>query len=288
MANRLAHPRLSFLDLPREIRDQIYGYCTLQKVDEWPPEYTGNPPPLGPMGLLRVCKTIHTEAALVFYGNHLHVFYIGWRHTWHNSTHTLSYDLYSDATTHVAPRYLPMIKSCVLFVNPAMWGCSSLIKSTFLKIKGSVQAFADHLSGGRSLREFQVVYTTGGYVDDFPLFVPSPASDPGHHGHEWQYTTDTRLHLLEPLTDLYGIPRVSVAGVNYAYANRLERAMSCSQKAVSPYQETYKTRMVKVKGQRGVKKSQNYRTSKYYESKILWREDLLGPLPPLPEMPAYK
>ena len=285
MAN--PHSKLCFLDLPREIRDQIYDYCSAQPVDKWPPEYRGKPPSLGPMGLLRVCKIIHNEAAIVLYGNNLHVFYIGWRPKWDDPL--LDFNPYTDTTTHVAPQYRRLIKSCVLFVNPTMYGCSSAIKTIFLKIKASVQEFADNLSGGHSLKELQVVYST--HHDEAPveLFVPTPMppSDPGFGPHSWIHG-DSRLHVLDPLTDIYGVARVSVSGVIPEYAYRLEQAISCSEKAVSTCQETYRTRMVKIKGQRGKKKSQAYRVGKYYESKVIWNKELLAPLPPSPKLVAYK
>ena len=288
MAN--LHLKLSFLDLPREIRDQIYGYCSARPVDlerYWPPRYNAKPPPLGPMSLLRVCKKVHTEAASIFYGKNLHIFYIGW------SSFSAEYDLKSGSRTYVAPQYLSMIKSCVLFVSPSMCGSSSEIKGTFLRLKASVQAFADRLSGGHSLKELQIVYSNSGDRNFHPLFIPTPmpTSDPGHNLDQWTFNTDMRLYILEPLTDIYGVPRVSVSGVCPEYAYRLERAMSCSQKAVSPYPETYRTRMVRVKdrgSRRWIEKPQAYRVSKYYESKIVWNETLLAPLPPPLKLKLYK
>ena len=285
MAN--LHRNLGFLDLPREIRDQIYDHCSAQPVDKWPPEHLLKPPKLGPMGLLRVCKQVHTEAAIVLYGNNLHVFHIGWRPKWDDSF--FDFSLRTDTTMPVAPQYRRLIKSCVLFVNPTMYGCSSAIKTIFLKIKASVQAFVDGLSGGHSLKELQIVYSTHFHEAPVELFVPTPMppSNPGFGPHSWVHG-DTRIHVLDPLTDIYGVARVSVSGVIPEYAYRLERAISCSQKAVSPYEETYRTRMVKVKGQRGKKKPQAYRVGKYYESKVIWNQKLLAPLPPSPKLEAYK
>ena len=283
MAN--LHAELSFLDLPREIRDQIYEYCVVRQVDPPPP---WNRPCLGSSsGLLRVCKKIHTEAATIFYGRNVHIFFIGWRRIWENFS-ILSY-VFEDTTAHVAPQNLRMIKSCILLVNPTLVRSStSAIKNGFLKIKASVQTFADSLSGRHSLKELQIVYTTEPKAPA-NLFVPTPmpASIPSYHPHDW-VSTDTRTHLLEPLAYIYGIPRVSVAGCRPDIAYRLEQAMSCSQKAVSPYQEIYRTRMVKAKGQRGKKKPQAYCVSKYYESKIVWNTSLLGPLPPITKLERYK
>lgn len=282
MANLPA--KLSLLDLPREIRDQIYAYC-LACQDPSPPL---KPPCLGgSTGLLRACKKIHTEAAIVFYGRNLHVFYIGWRRIWENVS--IRPYVFSDSTADVAPHYLRMIKSCILLVDPTLARSStSTMKSSFLKTKAAVQAFADSLSGRHSLKELQIVYRTEGEAP-VKLFVPTPmpASTPSdHHPYKWA-STDTRTRLLEPLTYIYGIPRVSVAGARPDIAYRLEQAMSCGQKAVSPYQEIYRTRMVKAKGQRGKKKPQAYCVSKYYESKIVWNTNLLGPLPPITKLKPY-
>ncbi|KAL8783347.1 MAG: hypothetical protein Q9195_009417 [Heterodermia aff. obscurata] len=288
--------KLSFLDLPREIRDQIYKYCVAPEDPMYPPPENIMPPVLGPVNLLRACKTVHTEAAPIFYGAKLHIFYIGWRLNWkHSYIHS---DIYSDTTTLVAPKYLRMIKSCVLFINPTIGGCCPTTRKTsFLRIKASVQAFANSLSGRHSLKKFQVMYATPEYMAPFrqplEMFVPTPMPTHIPHRHEENWDpyvwilSDTRIHLLEPLMDIYGIPCVSVSGTRPDIAYRFEQAMTCSQKAVHPKQESFKTRMVKVKGQRGKKKVQAYRVSKYYESKIIWNMDLLGPLPAFPKLIPY-
>ena len=289
-------PNLSFLDFPREIRDQIYKYCTAPDPT-WYPSSNIMPPKLGPMSLLRTCKSIHDEAAIVFYGDKMHVFYIGWRFHWKSSVWL--YDVYTDTTTYVAPQYLRMIKSCALFLNPEIIGYSTATrKSGYLKMKASIQAFAGQLSGRHSLKKLQIFYGTPEYEAplEYPdeMFIPTPmptsisdSNDPDFDSLLW-LAQDTRINLMEPLTDLYGIPSVSVSGTRPDIAYRFERAMSCSQMAVIPIKQVYKTRMVKVKGKRGKKQPQTYCASKYYESKLVWDTRLLGTLPPAPKLDTYR
>ena len=286
MAN--LHGKPSFLGLPRELRDQIYQYCVAVPADTSPPQYTVKPSQMASMGLLRVCKEIHKEAAIIIYGSNSHCFFVGWRSIPRNFGYAPY--VYADTTTYLAPQYLRLVKSCVLFVNPLLVGCgASRVKSRYLKIKESVQQFANLLGGRHSLKELQISCDFGeeNPFSNFDeekalsnLFIPTPMPMPELMPLDTYnfICADTRLNLLEPLTDIYGVPRVSVSGVCPDVAYRLEQAMSCSQKAVSPIQEIYKTRMVKVKGQRG-KKKQSYCVSKYYESKVVWNTKLLDTLP---------
>ena len=272
----------SFLGLPRELRDQIYKYCVAGPADALPPDYAVKPSHMAPMGLLRVCKEIHTEAATIFYGSNSHLFFIGWRPIWKNSDFPTY--VYADTTTYLAPQYLRLIKSCVLFVNPLLGGCSlSRIRHRYLKMEASIQKFANLLGGHHSLNKLQIVYDFGDDKALFNLFIPAPMPLPASFDAYGSISADSRVNVLEPLTDIYGVPRVSVSGVNPDLAYKLEKAMSCSQKAVSPIEEIYRTRTVKGKGQGGKKKPQAYRVGKYYESKVVWNTKLLGPLPPKTE-----
>ena len=84
-------------------------------------------------------------------------------------------------------------------------------------------------------------------------------------------------NVLEPLTEIYGVPNVTIGGINTDLHHKLARAISCSRKAVSPRDKVYKTRMVKIKGKR---KPQQYNAGKYNDSTLVWNTELLGPLPP--------
>ena len=85
----------------------------------------------------------------------------------------------------------------------------------------------------------------------------------------------------QPLTEIHNVPKVLVDGVHRDMAAKLGRAIACGQhNTVSPREETYKIRMVKVKGHGRKKQPRRYRDSKYDDSKLIWNGELIGPLPP--------
>ena len=90
-------------------------------------------------------------------------------------------------------------------------------------------------------------------------------------------------NVLEPLSAIYGVPKVSVENGCKDMAVNIGKAVVCKQKAVLPRVEDYKIRMVSVKGRGRKKQPRRYCTSKYDDSKFIWNTELSGPLRP-PQM----
>ena len=124
----------SFLALPREIRDLVYNSCSLSHENHgnWMTarNFRKQPESLGSVALFGTCKQVHAEAAAIFYGNRMHIFAMGWN------------GKYYDNTSCIASRYLRMVKSCVLFVDPYTWHSGSAVRAkrhVFLKVQAMVE-----------------------------------------------------------------------------------------------------------------------------------------------------
>ena len=122
------------------------------------------------------------------------------------------------------------------------------------------QVFGKRLGNHHRLNTFQIVW--GSAIPRYQLFTPTPM--PSFSPSPIQ-ATDQRM--LEPLTEIWNVPRVSVNGARADIAYKLERAISCPQKAVSPRKEIYHTKLVKPKGQLR-KQPRRFRTTKYWESQV--------------------
>ena len=91
--------------------------------------------------------------------------------------------------------------------------------------------------------------------------------------------SSSQENVLEPLTEIYNVPRVRIEGdLSSDLVARLERAMSCEKKVVRPKEETYQVRMCRAKGMRKRKVPTKHAEGKYYEEKIIWDEEIFGPI----------
>ena len=264
-----------FLTIPREIRDTIYGYCSPPEVPAKTTFFQGRPAELGEVRLLRVCKQVHDEAAITYYGNKTFVFSIGWLEENRSNV------TYFDNTAWLSAYYLRRTKRCIINVE-AMNLQSDYYKTQFLDMKQQLQSFADRLGNHHSLNELRITYGTDaverrlywglGWMDR----LPRAARDSDFQ--RVLQPVQAAHNMLEPLGGIYGVASVTVKGAGRDLGPRLAGAIACEQKAVTPVQETYKTRLVKVKGKGKKKQAQHYRVSKYNDPKVIWNLDLIGPL----------
>ena len=282
---------LSFLNLPRELRDMIYQYCSPPLLD--PPTdrsgYSGTwPIQLGPTPLLRSCKQIHYEAAPVFYGKNCHVFSIGWgslRYPTYWRGGVRQWPGYLDNTSRIAPHYLKMIKRCVLNVEPSIAD-----RRSYVLMRAQLQAFVRALGDDHSLEMLYIRYGKNEISSHHRLLMVQLRRL--HRSAELKAAREMRTlkdmqNILEPLAEIYNVPHVSVEGCFKDFGLKLSGAIASNTRIVSPAEEVYKTRMIKVKGSGKKKQPQRYRVGKYSDSKLTWRLELLNPLPQSSDIFAF-
>ena len=264
------------LTIAREIRDKIYEYCSPPQALVKTTFSNGRPAELGSVNLLCVCKRVHDEAAIIYYGNKTFVFSLGW-----HSGNLQDEAIFFDNTTWLPAKYLRLIKTCIINIETPDLNSDSFEKN-FMAIKQQLQSFADGFGDHHSLKELQI--SNGTEAAERMLYwafeqvarLSRPAQDEDFKS--FIDPLSAAQNLLEPLGGIYGVSSVTVKGVGQDLATRLAGAVTCDQKAVGPAPETYKTRLVKVKGHGRKKQAQQYRVSKYNDPKVVWNLDLMGPV----------
>lgn len=277
-------PRRGFLDLPPELRDMIYHLTliahsfksrlptpiVLKNLPDWFETmgkrrfYRGDEFGLHPpehllediaIGILRVNKQIHFEAARYFYGRNEFVIPFGLHcHPYWFRCNKYRRREFLDITIDIPPHYLRMIRKCEVRVGlpPNKLRGSNHV---YLNAKERLTRFADAIRGQEhSLHKIDVVL--GG------RFEPWRA----------QRSEVRKLqNVLEPLGIVHGIPEVTITGVEPEFMEKLKSALTGEKISCSPIQEVaYGTRTVKVKGR---KRLQRYRLGRYYDSTYNWTTD---------------
>ena len=307
---------ISFLDLPIEIRLMIYRYCLIAPLKTVKPasnmeQYsTGWGTPALDKGdeeidamvqrhraihqsyvsscqsytgvlelevsLLRLSRTIHGEAASILYGENefRFVLAITRRHPpiqapsfWQPSYHD-----FRDNLTAVSKKYFRLIKKCTVEVRlptfPWTWA-----KKVYFTYYGRLAAFAACFGGDdHSLHKVAIFFNRCFRREDyFPLSC-----------------LRTSQNVLETLAAIHGVRHsVTVGGVTPTFEAKLSLAMMSEGVAYEPKEEEYGERTVRFRGRNRL---QRYKLRRYYESKNVWSQNVLGAYPPrsIEALPAYE
>lgn len=222
-------------------------------------------PPGLVVGLLRLNKQIHDEAARVLYGNNIFEFQLGLhKHHWHlpnyNNMCRREYLDFVDNFLDLPPQYLRMVKKCVLRVRLVSTPYI-IAQATYLRALERITLLTQILSKGHSLQKLYVSIIQPRSYFNLPI--------------SYERRTPKFENVLEPLGTLHGIRDVKIENVTPAFKVKLTRALKGSEIACRLAEEAYRTKMVKVKGRR---RPRTCRLRVYHESRYIWKP--LSPLVP--------
>lgn len=221
-------------------------------------ETTGHGPwkPAGlVVGILRLNKQIHDEAAPVLYGSNTFEFQIGLnRHNWHvadynNMCRREHFD-FIDNFVDLAPQYLRMVKKCSLRIR-LLTTPYVIARTTYLRALERVQAFTTILSQGHSLQKLSAS-------------LVQPRTYLYHRGRRVSFFEN----VLEPLGTLHGIRDVQIENVTPVFEVKLTMALKGPEPACRLAEEIYGKKMVKVQGRR---RPRICKLRTYHESRYIWK-----------------
>lgn len=210
------------------------------------------------LGLLRLNRQIHDEAARILYGNNTFEFQIGLhRHNWHVLHHSnlcrQEYFDFVDNFLDLPTQYLRMVKKCVLRIQ-LVTSPYTVARPTYLSALERVTLLAEIWSQGHSLQELSACLIQ-------PRTYFSPTIRHGRDILRFQ-------NVLEPLATLYGIRDVRIESVTPVFEAKLTKALKGTEVACRLAEEDYGTKMVKVKGR---KRPRICRLRMYHESRYIWK-----------------
>lgn len=210
------------------------------------------------VGLLRVNKQIHEEAACVLYGNNTFEFQIGiHRHNWHvpnyNNICRREYFDFVDNCLDLPPRYLQMVKKCLLRIR-LVTTPYTVARPTYLRALERVTLLTNILSKGHSLQKLSASLVQPRSYLNQPVFQ-------GRH-------TSCFQNVLEPLGTLHGIRDVKIENVSPVFEVKLTMALKGTEVACWLAEEVYETKMVKFNGRR---RPQTRRLRIYHEPRYIWK-----------------
>lgn len=214
------------------------------------------------VGLLRLNKQVHEEAARVLYGNNTFEFQIGiLRHNWHvpnfNNMCRREYFDFVDNFLDLPPRYLQMVKKCLLRIR-LVTSPYIIARPTYLRALERVTLLANILSKGHSLQKLSASLVQPRSFLNQPIFR-------GRHESYFQ-------NLLEPLGTLHGIRDVKIENVTPIFEVKLTMALKGTEVACWLAEEAYETKMVKFNGRR---RAQTRRLRMYHEPRYIWKPYIL-------------
>lgn len=221
------------------------------------------------VGLLRLNKQIHDEAARVLYGNNTFEFQLGLhQHHWHlpnyNNMCRREYLDFVDNFLDLPPQYLRMVKKCLLRIR--LFSTPYIIaQATYLRALERITLLTQILSEGHSLQKLSVSIVQPRSYFSLPI--------------SYGRRTPCFQNVLEPFGTLHGIRDVEIKNVTPAFEVKLTMALKGSEIACRLAEEAYGTKMVKVKGRR---RPRTCRLRVYHDSRYIWKPS--SPLIPNPEM----
>ena len=227
------------------------------------------------LSLLRLSRKIHVEAASILYGENEFQFVLAITRR-HPPVHAPnfcqpSYHDFRDNLTAVSKKYFRMIHKCTVEVRlptfPWTWA-----KKMYFKYYERLAAFAACFGGDdHSLQKVAIFFNRCFSKEDyFPLSC-----------------LRTSQNVLETLAGIHSVRHsVTVGGVTPNLEAKLSLAMMSQAIAYEPEEEKYGERTVRF---RGKNRPQRYKLRRYYESKNVWSQNVLGPYPPhsIEALPAY-
>lgn len=223
----------------------------------------GSCKPVLQLSVLRVNKQIHHEAANVLYGENDFQFILGitrgYPREWIGNHFEPPYHDFRDNLTKIAPKYVKMIRRCAVEVRMPGFPWTKARK-IFLEYKTRLSTFAALFGGNEHSLQRVGVYFNKCFRDGY-YFPPSCVRQ--------------CQNVLEPLATIHGVTLSAiVSGVTPAFEAKISMAMTSKEVACWPKEDVYGTRKVIIKGKR---KPRAYKLGNYYDSKIEWNENVLGP-----------